>query len=267
MEIPSAGLRPPDFPAPSRLDGIQGPGVRGPALNPIAAVSADNVATLLELLATPEIGGLVASVDRTVLTASHAATETVLQAAVAAVVERNYPAALEKVKELLTLNPEHAESLVRNPSLQPIQREIASLVGELKLVAKLDAADKIASANHAILHAESQGRASPDVDPKMVLWIATHFFNTDQLIGYRRSAELARTAVALCEAGEPGGVKTGAALKVVERVRFLWRRAPLLILFAAWFAFGWVAGYKVWALGFLALVGFHFYARIRNVRF
>jgi tetratricopeptide (TPR) repeat protein len=69
-------------------------------------------------------------------------------------------------------------------------------------------------------------------------------------------------------------------------VRVLWQRAPLLVLFFAWLTIGSVAGlgyavlrilawapslrsfgdagFSLWAVGFLALVGFGFYARIRK---
>ena len=72
------------------------------------------------------------------------------------------------------------------------------------------------------------------------------------------------------------------------RVEVLWRRAPLLVLLLAWLAIGtaaglaslvqrkvwpdawppWLAdaGFSFWGLGFLALVLFGFYARVRNVR-
>jgi hypothetical protein len=72
------------------------------------------------------------------------------------------------------------------------------------------------------------------------------------------------------------------------RVRALWRRAPLLILLLVWLAVGivggtaswlwrilapdaWPAGFvatgfDLWALGFLALVVFGFYMRVRHVR-
>jgi tetratricopeptide (TPR) repeat protein len=69
-------------------------------------------------------------------------------------------------------------------------------------------------------------------------------------------------------------------------LRVLWQRAPLLVLFFAWLTIGSAAGlfyvlvriltpaaslrslgdtgFTLWALGFLALVGFGFYARIRK---
>jgi hypothetical protein len=71
-------------------------------------------------------------------------------------------------------------------------------------------------------------------------------------------------------------------------LRTLWMRAPLLILLLAWLALGLVVGpisillkgfssadssaslisafYEAWGIGFLALVGFGFYAQIRRVR-
>lgn len=73
------------------------------------------------------------------------------------------------------------------------------------------------------------------------------------------------------------------------RLRALWRRAPLLVLLLGWLAVGVVAGslswawrgvapdswpassaafaVEIWGIGFLALVLFGFYMRVRNVRF
>ena len=72
------------------------------------------------------------------------------------------------------------------------------------------------------------------------------------------------------------------------RMAVLWKRAPLLVLLLAWLAVGtlaglgsWVqeriwpqawpswlndAGFTLWTLGFLALVLFGFYVRVRNIR-
>jgi hypothetical protein len=68
----------------------------------------------------------------------------------------------------------------------------------------------------------------------------------------------------------------------------LWLRAPLLVLLLAWFAVGFAGGsvfailrhwwpetwpgslvaggFELWGVGFLALIGFGFYARVRDVR-
>src|SRR5271166_3753742 len=127
MQISPAGLGPPDPVGPSRPAGVPGPTGQGPA-----AAATDNVATLLSLLATPEIGNLVSGIDQSLFTGDHIATEKILQSAITAVAEGNYPAAIAKVTELLTVNPEHAESVTLNPSLHPIQGEMVSLVGDLK---------------------------------------------------------------------------------------------------------------------------------------
>ena len=68
----------------------------------------------------------------------------------------------------------------------------------------------------------------------------------------------------------------------VAFLKNLWRRAPLLLLLLGWLAGGVAGGslvallrsdlppstvswfFEVWALGFLALVGFGFYMRVRN---
>lgn len=76
--------------------------------------------------------------------------------------------------------------------------------------------------------------------------------------------------------------------RMPERVGVLWRRAPLLVLLLSWLAIGiagglaslvqrgvwpdawpsWLvdAGFSLWGLGFVALVLFGFYMRVRNVR-
>jgi hypothetical protein len=66
------------------------------------------------------------------------------------------------------------------------------------------------------------------------------------------------------------------------RFKSLWRRAPLLVLLLGWLVAGLFGGavaalflneraaaavavfFEIWALGFLALVGFGFYMRVRN---
>ena len=84
--------------------------------------------------------------------------------------------------------------------------------------------------------------------------------------------------------------KTWTALRISTspRLRNLWQRAPLLVLLLSWFGIGVVAaptavllrtlapeswpaslidfGFETWGIGFLALVCFGFYARIREIR-
>lgn len=71
--------------------------------------------------------------------------------------------------------------------------------------------------------------------------------------------------------------------KCKSRLLIIWRRAPLAVLLLGWLALGFgvfalsvvtrapksdfTLFYKIWSLGFLALVGFGFYSRIRNIRF
>jgi hypothetical protein len=94
-------------------------------------------------------------------------------------------------------------------------------------------------------------------------------------------------------AGRPHGT-AGQAIRRVSgiasaRLRILWARAPLLILLLSWLLLGIAGGcwsllwqrfrletwpgalvavaFEVWGTGFLALVGFGFYAQLRKVRF
>jgi hypothetical protein len=79
-----------------------------------------------------------------------------------------------------------------------------------------------------------------------------------------------------------------ARRQILPRVRKLWLRAPLLILLLGWFSLGIAgaltllilrsispgnapaalisAGFDLWGIGLLALVGFGFYIRVRNVQ-
>jgi hypothetical protein len=76
--------------------------------------------------------------------------------------------------------------------------------------------------------------------------------------------------------------------KVPQQVEALWRRAPLLVIMGAWFSVGlvggavsflakeiwpdsWIVpasnfGFRIWGLGFLAFVGFGFWAQVRRPR-
>lgn len=87
----------------------------------------------------------------------------------------------------------------------------------------------------------------------------------------------------------PGRSRGGGAWRRwAPRVKRVWERAPLLILLLGWFALGLASGstllllrrywpeswpetlvaevFQVWGLGLVALVGFGFYMRIRNIR-
>lgn len=63
--------------------------------------------------------------------------------------------------------------------------------------------------------------------------------------------------------------------QVAGGIRKFWARAPLLVLLLAWLVAGLMAAavvplnavFEAWGLGFLALVGFGFFARVRNIRF
>lgn len=86
----------------------------------------------------------------------------------------------------------------------------------------------------------------------------------------------------------PATVESRFDRRVRERVRRLWQRGPLLVLLLGWLAIGLIGGlvtflfrqlapnswtpaltedaFDLWGLGFLALVLFGFYVRVRNVR-
>jgi hypothetical protein len=89
----------------------------------------------------------------------------------------------------------------------------------------------------------------------------------------------------------PSAAETFTALRgaAMPRVQVLWNRAPLLVLLLGWLTAGLIAGpaaillrglwpeiwpaslvdfgFEVWGIGFLALVCFGFYARVRTIAF
>jgi hypothetical protein len=161
------------------------------------------------------------------------------------------------------------------------------------LVARLDAELKLGHAEQAVVQAGGRKLADWETNPQTLLQIGHRLYNTGGHANYVRAAALAEMlqyaywgATLVHDSTAPTvksvlqkerGLRmlwpqaTPVRVKVSGVVRVLWRRAPLLVLLLTWLAIGIFGGslvssfnFEFWAIGFLALVGFGFYSRIRN---
>ncbi|HMF79260.1 MAG TPA: hypothetical protein VK604_26610 [Bryobacteraceae bacterium] len=165
--------------------------------------------------------------------------------------------------------------------------------------AKLDAEVKLNQAEQTIEQAGGRKLPHWETAPETLLQIGHRLYDAGGYSNYVRAAEVAtaiqsayweasiiyeQTASAKSArlqqangwARYPSRAKwlkvwTASRKNLPERIRVLWRRAPLLVLFLTWLVVGLIGGalvspfgFEFWAAGFLALVGLGFYARIRS---
>lgn len=129
-----------------------------------------------------------------------------------------------------------------------------------------------------------------NLDPAMVLALATRMIETHQYPNYLRAAELGNTIVTWFEGPIPDvPLSRPVRIERVNEIRAnriastwpatfakLWRRAPLLVLLGGWLLIG-IAGallvrgessplFTTWALGFPALIVLQFLLTLRGFR-
>ncbi len=267
MDVAAAGTPPPNqIEAPVRT------------LPAIAAVStpglaADGVSRSLQDLASSHIGDVLGRIEHARNALDPSKIEGLLRAAVAEAGARNLPGALAAITEMARLHPEHAAELVQaEAALAPIRGEVNHLFERLALAAKSDAAGTLSAASLAV-----SPRDIPAID---ILAAAQRFAESGTLINYVRATELGQLVLD----SYPLAVKPRRWL-AQARLQAMWRRVPVLVLLAGWFLLGLVGGIislagryagsgplsatpvEIWAVGFLVLVGFQFFATIRNIRF
>jgi hypothetical protein len=163
----------------------------------------------------------------------------------------------------------------------------------LGTLAARDSAEKlVARGAHMIEMGGLHSRRIPDgLDPRAVIALANQFIATGQLPNYLRAAEMGRMVIAWSDEVSRGSV--GFAARAAARYRRrslgmrlygllarLWRRTPLLVLLTGWLLSGVFAGllmkmmdwpdyrtalpFKIWAIGFLALVVLQFVISVRG---
>src|SRR5439155_17470072 len=110
------------------------------------------VASLLQQLAAPPIQDLLAHIDMRRFSQDPAVLDALLRTVVNAVGERDTARALGALAQLIALQPERGESLLREPGLVPIQGAVRDLLQRLELEARTGAEQTliVASAANAV---------------------------------------------------------------------------------------------------------------------
>ena len=242
-----------------------------PAPAGLAAITQDNVATLLQALAEPYVAELLFKIDSRPAPAAAAA---LLQDARAAVAAGDTQSALAKIQELMRVSPGRSEAVESDPALEAVHSEVVNLLRRMAVGAKSEAEDKIGSAWRAV---EGAGAARPeggkqdgaDFDPRVVLAVAAHFVEAGRLVDCARASELAGTVLERYQWAPfapdplPRTREQGAELRrsVVRRLLWIWGAAGAVVAGVGtlwrelWDASVAVAVAILWVLVFAALLG------------
>lgn len=241
-----------------------------------APQNADSVGTLLGKLATPSIQNLLGAVEPHRPHNAPELSDVLIRAVGDAIAAHDGPRALRAVSEWVRLNPEGADAVLRDPSLQPVQNEVRGLLAQLGHNARI-AAEVVLINAAQLVDARTQINLIPGgIDAADVLALANRFYETGQLANYLRAEALGRVVIGAYEA------PARQSGQFAERLKMLWRRAPMLILLLAWLFVGIAGGlatrierrsaappsgslaFDLWGIGFLVLVVLQFYATVYN---
>jgi hypothetical protein len=262
-----------------------------PAATPLGRLTKQDVVKFLELIGRPPLPETVSRI------------EGLLRASVAAAKAGDVPQALARLTEIAALDPRRAEALDREPGLAPIERDVSRFQSRLASTAHMDAEARLDRAAHLLGSVELKELLRTEPGPRMAIAVADRLLEARGYANCVYSAQLSQSVIdrygyvpapatpELAAAAAPAGFARALPVwrdRWTARIRNLWQRAPLLILLLAWFGVGlaggcvsatlrhwwpetWpesalAGGFELWAVGFLALVGFGFYARVRSVR-
>jgi hypothetical protein len=285
------------------LGGLPGPKDDGLAVLPSFAESGDTITAILGELSDPEVVRFLERLEQPPLPEMAARLEDLIRASVSAVAEGNVQQALTKLKEFAALNPRLAETLDAAPGLASIREEVGQLLSRLTSAAQLDAEFRFGHATHLVQAADQGKHLEQEIKPEIAILIAGRLLEAGGYANSMRSTELSQMLInqygfaptAALPIADPSSIpfrsahaSLGPRNQWIPRIRRWWHRAPLLVMLLAWFAAGFSGGcvfallrnywpemwpeslvadgFEVWGLGFLALIGFGFYARVRNIR-
>jgi hypothetical protein len=269
-----------------------------------AAQPGDAIGALLRQLSEPDVRKFLESIERPPPPETAVRIDGLLQASIRAAAEGNVPQALVKLAEFAALDPRRAEALGREPGLAPVQREVGQFMSRLASTARMDAEARLDRAVHVLGAPGSKDLSRQEPMPRVAIVVAERLLEAGGYANCIRSAQVSQALInqygyapapvvpeltdARSDPMEIERALLGWRKRWAPRIGILWLRAPLLILLLAWFAAGFAGGcvyavlrhwwpetwpeslvtggFELWAVGFLALVGFGFYARVRNVR-
>ena len=271
----------------------------GAAAGSLAQIGADAVAGLLRELSVSQIAALLEILEPVLLPEGTAQLDRLLRAAVSAARDGDTSGALKSLAELVSLDPRRAEGIASEPGLAPIRKEVEALLARLTGEARLGAETRLREATEWLQTPGAAERQIENVKASTLLLCASQLIDAGRYADCIHSARVSEMVLdrqrwAPAEAALPLSKRVEARLRVQRaapwvrrgamagRLKNLWRRAPLLVLLLGWLALGvfggsvaavfrdqWPAAavallFEIWALGFLALVGFGFYMRVRN---
>jgi hypothetical protein len=246
----------------------------------------------LETLSEGEMTALLNLIERPEPPQQAVRLDDLLRAAVAAIAEGDDNRAMGHLTEFAALSPRRLSSL-RGP--------VEALVSRLNITAKVDAEVQLAQAVK-VIESGAKELVVREIRTENLVLIAGRLLDAGGYANFVWSAELSKLVSLSPQVKNPDDRRTAARdlifaaiglvrdrLQLKSRTRRMWLRAPLLVLLLAWFGAGlaggvfsmlvrtvwpdgWPAsliagGFEIWAMGFLVLIAYAFYASVRSVRF
>jgi hypothetical protein len=295
MHVEAAGPGSPNLDLRVQQNSFAGPSTDSSACSASLSNVADGISTSLQHLTSTQLLKLLDDIERPRLSQDHALIDSLVQTAVVYGEQGDVARALHALSQAVTLNPERGQELVNaQVFLAPIRLEAANLLERLSFEAKSRAEQILAAASVAIGSSSQMGVRAHNPDAQILMALAGRLIESGQHINFVRAGELGQAILAYYGApvmdATPNGLSNtrtsngGKALTIERTAHWLrtsWRRVPLLVLLVAWLFLGIVGGLvalitlhpssalpsEIWALGFIGLVGFQFFVRVRNTRF
>lgn len=271
----------------------------GASAGSLAQIGADAVAGLLRELSASQITSLLEIIEPALSPERTTQLDQLVRAAVSATRDGDTSGALAKLAALVLLDPRRAEGLASAPALAPIRKEVEALLARLTAAARLGAETRLRGATEWLQAPNVVDRQIENVKASTLLLLASQLIDAGRYANCIHSAEVSQMVLdrqrwAPAEVATPLSKRVDARIGIpratpwirreamVAWLKNLWRRAPLLVLLLGWLAVGLVGGsvaavfrdewpaaavalfFEIWTLGFLALVGFGFYMRVRN---
>ena len=302
MDVRGVGAGPTGAELSSALRALAGPAAQRLAALADLVQSGDSINGLLRQLSQSDVLKLLEIIDRPLPPENASLVQDLLRASVQAVAEGNVPQALAKLSELAVRDPPRAETFQAEPGLASIRADVEHLMFRLASTAQLDAESRLGQATDLLRSTGSKELPGQEIRPEIAILTAGRFLEAGGYVNCVRSAELSQMAInqygiaptpvplVLLDSGKVPrpSARPGWRESWRPRIRNLWLRAPLLVLLLAWLTVGLVGGtisallrnvwpqalpeslvavaFDVWGIGFLTLIAFGFYVRVRNWR-
>jgi hypothetical protein len=277
----------------------------------------DMFVSVLQELSEAEMTALLNMIQRPESPQQQERLDYLLRAAVTATAEGDGNRAIGHLAEFAGISPRRAETLGSLPSLSSIRGPIERLLSRLNVTARAEAEARLAQAVKLMESFSAKELVVHEIRAENVIVVAGRLLDAGGYANSVWSAELSQLVIdprLWAPAAVPlppqakdrddrgpvqgdgffvavvAAIHRGyARLQLKSRTRRLWFRAPLLVLFLAWFVVGLAGGvfsalvrkywpdvlsasvvegsFELWALGFLVLVALGVYVSVRNVRF